>query len=85
MRQSSHQLFINFLSYPFRQISRILKYRKTGRARSFGVEMRCDIILPKKLPVKDYEFASVIANLLENAIIHVKDLKEDKRYVDVKI
>ncbi len=57
----------------------------SGRARSFGVEMRCDIILPKKLPVKDYEFASVIANLLENAIIHVKDLKEDKRYVDVKI
>ena len=57
----------------------------TRIARSFQVDIRGDILLPKKLPVKDYEFASVIANLLENAITHVKDLKEDKRYVDVKI
>lgn len=54
-------------------------------ARSFGVDVRADVILPKNLPVKDYEFASVIANLLENAITHVKNLQEDKKYVDLKI
>lgn len=54
-------------------------------ARSLDVEIRADVILPKELPVKDYEFASVIANLLENAITNVKDLEKEKRNVDLKI
>lgn len=37
------------------------------------------------MPVNDYELASVIANLFENALICVEKLGEGKRYVDVKI
>lgn len=57
----------------------------TRIAHSLDVDIRANVILPKDLPVKDYEFASVIANLLENAITHVKDLGKEKKYVDLKI
>lgn len=56
-----------------------------SRARSSDVEIHFDILLPEKLPCNDYELASVLANLLENAITHVKDLEKGKRYADIKI
>lgn len=56
------------------------------KAWKLDITVRPDLIIPKELPVCDYELAAVIANLLENAINSVKDFKEkEKRYVDAKI
>ncbi len=56
------------------------------KAHSLDIDIKLDTIIPKQLRVSDYELASVIANLLENAIICVKDFDEkDKRYVDAKV
>lgn len=55
------------------------------KARSFGIEVHLDVIVPKKIPVDDYEFTLVIANLFENAINCVKKFEKSKRYIDVKI
>lgn len=54
------------------------------KASFFGVEVQMDIIISKEIPVNDYEFTSVIANLFENALICVKDFKNDKKiYIKV--
>lgn len=55
------------------------------QANAVEVRVKQDIIIDKEIPVNDYELASVIANLLENSITCVKELDEEKRYVDVKI
>lgn len=56
-----------------------------GRASSLGIKVNLDIVIPKKIPVNDYEFTLVIANLFENAIICVKDFEESKRNIFVKV
>lgn len=56
------------------------------KARIMEVDVHLDVLLPKDLPVNDYELAAVIANLLENALMGVKDFEEKKRrYVDAKV
>lgn len=55
------------------------------KAERFGIAVRQDFFVPKDMPVNAYEFASVVANLLENALFCVKDFAEEKRYVDAKI
>ena len=55
------------------------------RASALGITVHPDIILPRELPVNDYEFASVIANLFENAFLCIRDFEKEKRYVDVTI
>lgn len=56
-----------------------------NRAHRLAIHVISDITIPKEIPVNDYELAAVIANLLENAIICVKDFEKDRRYIDVKI
>lgn len=41
--------------------------------------------IPREIPVNEYEFALVLANLLENAVNSVKDLEPAQKYVDAKI
>lgn len=55
------------------------------KACSFDIEVHLDVIVPKKIPVDDYEFTLVIANLFENAINCVKNFEKPKRYIDVKV
>lgn len=55
------------------------------KAEASEIEVRRDIFVPKDMPVNDYEFASVIANLFENALVCVKELTGENRYVDAKI
>ena len=55
------------------------------KARSFDIEVHLDVIVPKIIPVDDYELTLVIANLFENAINCVKHFNKPKRYIDVKI
>ena len=55
------------------------------RANSYEIVVHHDIIVPKEIPVNDYECTLVIANLFENAINCVKDFEKAERYIDVKI
>lgn len=55
------------------------------RAEQFGIAVRQDFFVLKEIPVNAYEFASVVANLFENALFCVKNFTEDKRYVDAKV
>lgn len=55
------------------------------KAWSLNINVELDIIIPKKIPVNDYEFTLVIANLFENAIMCVEDFEESKRKVYIKI
>lgn len=57
----------------------------TDMAESFAVRLHLDVQVSKQLPVNEYEFAMVLANLLENAIINVKHMDPEKRYVNSKI
>lgn len=55
------------------------------KAGSLGIKVDLDIAIPKKIPVNDYEFTLVVANLFENAIICVEDFDKDKRNIYIKI
>ncbi len=55
------------------------------QARSLEVLLHTDILISRQLPVNEYEFSMVLANLLENAVISVSDLEPAKKYVNAKI
>ncbi len=55
------------------------------KARSLDIDMQCDIIVAKEIPVDSYAFAMVVANLIENAINCVKNLKTHRNLVKAKI
>ena len=41
-------------------------------------------MIPRQLPVNEYEFAMVLANLLENAISGVRELEPENRHIEAK-
>lgn len=50
------------------------------KAQALGVTVQLEAAVPKELSFSDYEFAAVVANLLENAISHVSRFeRKDKR------
>lgn len=55
------------------------------KARACGVDVNLDALIPETIPVNDYELASTIANLLENAIDCAGALAQEKRRVDVRL
>ncbi|MDE7322580.1 MAG: GHKL domain-containing protein [Lachnospiraceae bacterium] len=55
------------------------------KALSLDVEVHQDIVVAEKIPVDSYEFAMVVANLLENAVDCVKEFTQHRKFVDVKI
>lgn len=55
------------------------------KAATYEADVRLDLVIPKETPVNDYEFASVTANLMENALFCIKDFSKEKKYIDVKI
>lgn len=56
-----------------------------AQADSFQVALELDAQIPKEITVNEYEFALVLANLLENAIYSVKELPSARRSVTAKI
>lgn len=54
-------------------------------ANTFQIDLRLQIQVEREIPVNDYEFTAVIANLLENAIFTVKEYEREKRVVEGKI
>ena len=57
----------------------------TEHARALDVALRLDVQVQKRLPVNEYEFFMVLANLLENAMYSVKDLNPEDKYINAKI
>lgn len=57
----------------------------TEQAQSFQIALLSDITIPREIPVNEYEFAMVLANLLENAMRSVKTLEPDSRSINVKV
>lgn len=61
-------------------------YEIMEKARSLEITVYLDADIQKELPVNEFELAAVLANLLENALIGVKEFKEkEKRSVDAKL
>ena len=56
-----------------------------GQAKSFHIALHLDVMIPREIPVSEYAFAMVLANLLENAVHSVKNTEPSKRYIDGKI
>ncbi len=56
-----------------------------ARAASFAATVHLDIDVEKEIPVNNYEFSAVIANLFENALICVKDFEPEKRTIELKV
>lgn len=55
------------------------------QAQSFQITLHLDVIVPRQIPVNEYEFAMILANLLENAVISLKSADPSKKYIDAKI
>lgn len=55
------------------------------KAYSLGVTVQLEAVVAKELPFSDYEFAAVVANLLENAISHVSRFERKDKRVQVNI
>ncbi len=55
------------------------------KATSLNVNVNLDIIIDKNIPVNNYEFTAVIANLFENALDSVKNFDSAQRFIDIKI
>ena len=55
------------------------------KANTLGIEVQRDIIISKEIPVDSYEFAMVVANILDNAFNCVEDFMEKRKLVDIKI
>lgn len=55
------------------------------QAQSLQITLHLDVLIPRQIPVNEYEFAMVLANLLENALCSVDTVAPPKKNVDVKI
>lgn len=55
------------------------------QAQFFRITLHSDILIPRQIPVNEYEFAMILANLLENAIYSVKNLELEKRHINAKL
>jgi hypothetical protein len=59
--------------------------KMSRQAQSDQITLHLDTLIPKEIPVNEYEFAMILANLLENAVFSVKNAAPSKKYVDAKI
>ena len=55
------------------------------KAHSLDIAIQSDILVPRDVLVNDYEFASVIANLFENALISVRNFERERKWIDLKV
>lgn len=55
------------------------------QAQSLHIDLRLNVLIPKQIPINEYELVLVLANTLENAVFSVKDLEPAKRYINAKI
>lgn len=56
-----------------------------GQATTFHIALHLDVMIPKEIPVNEYAFAMVLANLLENAVFSAKNAVSSNKYINGKI
>lgn len=56
-----------------------------SQADEMKVQYRFNIELPKQIPLTKPELCTLVSNALENAIYAVRELPEEKRFVDAKL
>lgn len=56
-----------------------------NKAQSLGIRVDLDIAVQREIPVNDYEFTLVVANLFENAIECVRTFEENRKCMVVKV
>lgn len=54
-------------------------------AASLNIKVTLDAVVPKEIPINEYEFALVVSNLFENAVHCVRDFEKEKQWIDMKI
>lgn len=54
-------------------------------AKSFEITLNMDVLIKEQIPVDEYEFAMVLANLFENAMFGTKELSPERKYINAKI
>ena len=55
------------------------------KATTMDIEVQLEAKVPKEIALNDYELASVVANLLENAIFCVKEFEKEERRIEGKL
>ena len=59
--------------------------KMAAQAKSLRITLRLDALIPRQLPVNEYEFAMVLANLLENAVFSAKNAAPSENPINAKI
>ena len=59
--------------------------KMTEQAKSLRITLRLDALIPRQLPVNEYEFAMVLANLLENAVFSAKNAAPSENPINAKM
>ncbi|MCM1184840.1 MAG: GHKL domain-containing protein [Roseburia sp.] len=66
-------------------VANIMLSSMMEKACLMDIEVRQDIVISKEIPVDNYEFVMVIANLLDNAFDCVKDFDKQEKIITAKI
>ena len=59
--------------------------KMTEQAQALHINLNLDVLISDCITVNEYEFAMVLANLLENAVYSVKNLEPSKKCINAKI
>lgn len=59
--------------------------KMSEQAQALHINLNLDVLISDCILVNEYEFAMILANLLENAVYSVKNLEPSKKYIDAKI
>lgn len=54
-------------------------------AKAHEITLNMDVLIQEQIPVNEYEFAMVLANLLENAVFSTRELSSAEKYINAKI
>lgn len=55
------------------------------QAKSLQIDLHLDVLIPRQIPVNEYEFAMVLANLLENAVFSAQNASSSSKNIVAKI
>ncbi len=66
-------------------VANTILMKMAEQAKSLRIALHLDVLIPRQIPVNEYEFAMVLANLLENAVFSVNDTLSSGKSIDAKI
>lgn len=72
-------------SYCENRVVNTILMKMAEQANSLQIDLRLDVLIPRQIPVNEYEFAMVLANLLENAVFSVQNDSSAGKSIDAKI